>query len=579
MKTIRPLRAVARAPAIVAAALFSASAASAVAAVINIGSFGAIANDAIDDTTAINNAITAARAGDTIFMPAGTFNISQKIVARTNITLAGAGLDTTTLRFGGSASAPLLDIENVSNVECRNFTLDGNNSTAATQGIYAHNASTLSLHDLAVKNLAINTGFSPHAIYFDTNVVHSLIQNTTLSNIGLTSEWGAGIRLGHGSSFNRVLNNTISNTGRGGILADDGSTDLIIRNNTVTGSGGEGLGIELQTGCDRAIVEDNNIDHWLSVDASNFCSIRRNNVSDKTGVYKYAGLELVDAHDDLFADNVIDSGQQLGISISGPQPKTNCVFLRNIIKNPSTWGVQVQGDAGGASQLYFYKNAFSGAMRSSPATLFAPQGNGIRVNGDANNVVFDSNQIQTNQGAGVQVVGSNLSNLTFKGNQITDNSLQAVTSSITVPGTVWDANYIKGNSPDNSLSSTKPYDAGPASIDALVETATVGMPIQFSIGIDGDPTALVHALWDFGDGIPATETQPVYTYSKTGVYHVTAVGWDAAGHAILGELDLNVILAPPGDLPEPAASLAALSAAACVFARRRQRRDRERRVR
>lgn len=572
----------AHAPAIVAAGVFSALAGGPAArgAVIDVRRFGAIADDGIDDTAAINNAVNAAAGpGGTVSLPAGTFNVSQKIVAKSNVALAGAGLDVTTLRFGGSAATTLLDVQNVTNVDCSGFTLDGNNSATVTQGIYAHNASTLSLHDLAVKNIATNTGFSPHAIFFDTNVVHSMIRNTVLSNIGTTSEWGAGIRLGHGSSFNQVLNNTISNTGRGGILADDGSTDLIIRRNTVTGSGGEGLGIELQSGCDRAVVEDNNIDHWLSVDASNYCAIRRNNVSDKTGVYKYAGLELVDAHDNLFVDNVIDSGEQLGISVSGPQAKTNCLFARNIIKNPSTWGVQVQGDAGGASQLYFYKNAFSGAIRNSPATLFAPQGNGIRVNGDASNVVFDSNQIQSNQGAGVQIVGSNVSNLTFTGNQITSNSLQAVTTSITLPGTLWQDNYVKGNSPDNSLTSTKPYDIGSASVDAIVETAMVGAPIQFSIGINGDPGTLVRALWDFGDGIPATETQPVFIYSRPGVYHVTAVGWDAAGHAILGELDLNVILAPPTHVPEPSVIAPGLCAAACVFATRRQRRDRKRRVR
>jgi len=87
--------------------------------------------------------------------------------------------------------------------------------------------------------------------------------------------WGAGIRLGHGSSRNRVEDNAISNTGRGGILCNDGSTDLVIRNNTVGGSGGEGLGIELWGGCHRSLVEDNQIDHWLSLDLSDYCAVRR----------------------------------------------------------------------------------------------------------------------------------------------------------------------------------------------------------------------------------------------------------------------------------------------------------------
>ena len=70
---------------------------------------------------------------------------------------------------------------------------------------------------------------------------------------------------GLGLGANQVLGNVIRNTGRGGIFGAQ-STDLVIRHNRVTGSGGPGLGIEIWGGCPRSLIEDNTVDHWISVD-------------------------------------------------------------------------------------------------------------------------------------------------------------------------------------------------------------------------------------------------------------------------------------------------------------------------
>ena len=44
--------------------------------------YGATPNDNTDDTSAIQNAINAAVAGDTIYIPNGTFNFSGTIIGR-----------------------------------------------------------------------------------------------------------------------------------------------------------------------------------------------------------------------------------------------------------------------------------------------------------------------------------------------------------------------------------------------------------------------------------------------------------------------------------------------------------------
>ncbi|CAN5709463.1 hypothetical protein BH09PLA1_BH09PLA1_20470 [soil metagenome] len=57
---------------------------------VNITSFGALANDSGDDTSAINAAIRQSSPGDVIAVPAGTFNLSSTITLPSDRTLQGA---------------------------------------------------------------------------------------------------------------------------------------------------------------------------------------------------------------------------------------------------------------------------------------------------------------------------------------------------------------------------------------------------------------------------------------------------------------------------------------------------------
>lgn len=517
--------------------------------ILDVTSFGAVPNDGNDDAAAINNAIQSAAAGDVVYVPGGTFDISTKVNVKSNMALLGGG-SSSVLRYVGSSNNQMLGLANVSNVNVGFLTFDGNNNLRATQGIYATASSNLNLHDLTVKNLSIKTGFAPHGIFFDGAVTNSIIQNSLLTNIGTASAWGAGIRLGNGSSFNQVLNNTIINTGRGGILCDNDSTDLLIKNNTVSGSGGTGLGIELFSGCDRSVVEDNRIDHWLSVDESHYVAVRRNVISDKSGVHKYAGLELVDASDNVFSDNVIDGGQKLGISISGPAPKQRVMWARNVIKTASTWGVQIQGETGKAIKQYFYKNSFQETIRSGPNTLYAPQGHGVRFNGNVDNIVFDSNEISANQGRGVQISGSGLSSIAFVNNTITGNVEQGVTTSGTVTNLEWSNNTVTGNGSNTQPAGGGDATAAPIRISSI--TARPGEVVQFSFAPIAPPpgTSFIEALWDFGEGIPSTQLSPTHAFSAAGSYLVTVVAWDAQGRGAVAELMVDVV-----PLPEPASPL------------------------
>jgi Pectate lyase superfamily protein len=61
--------------------------------------YGAVANGSMDATTAIQNAINAASAGDTIYFPGGTYKISSALTLVSNRNYAG--------EFAGSVGSVL----------------------------------------------------------------------------------------------------------------------------------------------------------------------------------------------------------------------------------------------------------------------------------------------------------------------------------------------------------------------------------------------------------------------------------------------------------------------------------------
>lgn len=504
-----------------------------------------------DDTAAINAAIGVSSAGDRVYLNAGAFSITGPIQAKTGVALVGAGKTNTTVRCSGGGNA-MVNLGGVNNVEVANFTLNGNSSAA--QGINASSGSGQYIHDIRIQNFAANA----IGVYFSSGVTDSRIVNNQFSNIGVGSEWGAGVRMSWGSSRNQVLNNTIANTGRGGILANDGSTNLVIKNNTISGSGGVGLGVEVWGGCDRALIQNNVMDHWLSVDNSSNVAVRRNMISDKSGTYKYAGLEMATGgSDNVFSSNLVDGGAQIGISVSGGGLKQRTYWANNTVKGASTWGAQIQADSGGVQQMYFYKNTFKETPANSPVALYSNQGHGFRFNpnnGTIQNVTLDSNTITANAGIGIQG-GDNsaalLDKLKVVNNTITNNGGAAFTRDWGSTGAFfgsdlrWQGNTVTGNSPNNQPASKGTF-FGSSPLVSIVgpSTATAGQLVPFSLSYSG-ASPLTNVLWDFDDGLPATTSSASFTYSDPGVYMVGLVVWDSLGRAAHAQLSLSITAPEP----------------------------------
>jgi hypothetical protein len=541
------------------------------AATLDITKFGAVANDNGNDLSAFAAAIRAAKPGDTIVVPAGNFTIGGAIQPKDGIKIVGAGRDNTSITFNAGSSSSMISLGAASNVELAGFTLNANSNAFASQGIDGSGGHGEYIHDLRVENLSQNTSFGPQGIYFE-GVTDNRIINNDFTNIGVNSLWGAGIRLGHGSSRTQVIGNTITDTGRGGILANDGTTDLVIRNNTVTGSGlapnAPGLGIEIFGNSDRALVEGNHIDHWLSLDSSSQVAVRNNVITSNVGPAKYAGLEMAaGSHDNLFVGNTVQGGAQVGISVSGDGAKQHVLFANNTIQNSQTWGAQIQGDTGGAQQMYFYHNTFSGTVQG-PNNLYPNQGQGFRFNGNATNINLDGNRIANNGNIGLQLGGTNVDQLTIVNNTITGNAGAAVTRDYSGVGPfagkdlVWSNNSVSNNGNNFQLASVG-FSANAAPTAAIVNpgTATVGQPVNFSFRFS-DQGTLGSVLWDLGEGLPDTSANPSHVYTIPGKYLVELVVWDNAGRAAFDTMLVTVA-------PEPSSLvLAGIALSALLLATR-----------
>ena len=325
---------------------------------------------------------------------------------------------------------------------------------------------------------------------------------------------------------------------------------MIVRSNNISGtglcppstSGYAGLGIEEWVGCDQAVVEDNILDHWLSISGSSYAAVRRNTVSYPTGsVIGAIGLEMVFGTNCLFTDNLVNGRQQVGISISGG-PNTYIYWCSNNIQNMMSWAVQDQGPCYGH---YFYGNKFLYTQSSTNSIYPSDAGSAFRINTDCTNITLEANIIQSNASYAIQFEEP-LQRLTFVGNTITGNN--AVENN-TAPGTtdlLWSNNTVS-----NNKNNVAPVSRGFTSDQMPVAAFTapgfvlVGQPVAFTNTSTAPGSAIANTLWDLGEGLPLTVTNPVFTYATPGTYRVSLLVWNTQGRCARAQGFVSVSVPPP----------------------------------
>jgi hypothetical protein len=523
------------------------------AGTFSVVDYGAIPDDGGDDLPGIQAAIAAASSGDTVYLPCGAYNLSGSMIPKSGQRILGAGRDCTVLQYVGGSLNSLIKLQSSggnTNVELTGFTLDGMNSVMAGQGIEASGGGGHNLHDLRIRNFVASAAFGPHGIYCSGGVVNCRIANGDFANIGTNSAWGAAVRLSWGSTGAQVISNTINGTGRGGIFLDSQSTDAVIRGNLITNSGvsGPGLGIEVWGGCDRALIEDNVLDHWLSLDGSSHVAVRRNRVSDHSGVVKYIGLELASHGTNVvFADNVVDGGAHIGWSVSGGGAKGNVLFLRNTIRRCETWGAQLQGEGGGATDFLHYDSAFE--LTRNTQSIYPNQGHGFRVNGGTRNCAWVQCRFNTNAGLGMQwrtddSVSLAINRFTLVNGGFTNNVFDALPywEAPSISDIFANGNIASGNG-NNALPATMGFASNATpSLSLLVPPVIyAGVPASFGSTFTDDG-ALARQLWDFGIGLPRGETNPVVTYAAPGNYTIFCAAWDDGGRPAWAQTNITVVV-------------------------------------
>jgi len=494
------------------------------------------------DLAAIRMSLEQAKPGDTVKLAAGTYTIAQAIRPKSGTHLIGAGQGRTVIRFVGERPDVLMRIAGCEDVEVAHLALDAENNRLLVQGISGTSSRRVKIHHVTVRNLVKTKTWGPHGILFsgknptrENGVTDSEISDCLIENIAPDARFGAGIRMGWGSSRNRIVRNVVRNTGRGGILADDGSNDLVIRENTVSGSGGEGLGIEVWGHSDRAVIEDNRIDHWLSVGGCDFCAVRRNVVADEGGPTKSYGLEIIGSYN-IVTDNVVGPVQGIGISVSGKMPKNYHFYARNTIRSCYHWGAQLQGESGGIAYHYFYRCKFLDTLVGHPSVKYkGDEGNGFRTNGNVKHLVFEECDFSNNGKLGLQLGGRDVDSLCFVRCSIKNNKAAAVSGPHGYSHLEWSDCSVQGNGND-TLPPAKPFPAVPPTASFEVTTnARVGEPVSFVSTSKAASGKIAAVMWDFGDGIPAIEPRASHTYNAPGDYRVTLLVWDERGRGARSE--------------------------------------------
>lgn len=496
---------------------------------------------------AVAAALNECGAGDTLVLQAGTYELDNSLRLRSGIKLVGAGQEKTLLTYTGDKADPFIYLNECDDVEVAHLTLDGRARKLGQTGIIAENSRRLYLHHLTIRNLIKGSGEFVHGILFtghnptmERGVVDSRIEDCLFENIGVGAEYGGGIRMAWGSNRNRVERNVVKTTGRGGIFGDH-SSDLVIRHNQVSGSGGEGLGLEIWGGCPRSLIEDNVVDHWLSVDRGECTAVRRNSVGTDDGSIKGIGIEII-ARDVIVTDNVVKRGALIGLSVSNIPEKNNVFWGYNSVSDCLEWGAQFQGETGGIAHHYLYRCDFQRTVHGDPRAPYADaSGHGFRINGMTRQMVFEDCTFGNNDGFGLQTCGDGVDELSFLRCTFVGNREGLAVGFGPAHRVAFADCTARHNGNDAYPPTTKLTTPTPVAEFAVPDKLIAGEPIRFACQSKPGTGKIVERLWDFNHGIAETEPNPTHTFDTLGKYRVTLIVWDEAGRGARAEKTIEVV--------------------------------------
>ncbi|RTE08371.1 glycosyl hydrolase family 28-related protein [Paenibacillus whitsoniae] len=174
---------------------------------LSITDYGATGTDTSDDYTAITNTITAANSGNKkVWIPAGTYYISDQITVPAGITIAGAGMWYSVINKNIPATSvkkafSLGDSDTIKNIKISD--IQGNNRINGHEGIRLASNST-------VDGVWLENTFGAGIIGFST-------PNVIIKNNRVRGTFADAIHLARNTQFALAENNTVRNAGDDGM--------------------------------------------------------------------------------------------------------------------------------------------------------------------------------------------------------------------------------------------------------------------------------------------------------------------------------------------------------------------------
>ena len=415
--------------------------------VISVLDYGASPNSGTDTSAAIQAAIDAAGFGDTVYMPDGEYSI-RSLTLKSGIELRGESREGTALQLlpiSNQQPYTIIKIpDNSIGVALKTFTVDAASvmdlTFPAGQGgvraVNFDNCKNILLNNLLIRNFPNNSEAILGQYVEDVEVSDCIIRDIGIVVSSVPEPWACAFRL-RGSPSRRskniyFLNNWIDGNGRGGLLAD-GQVDYvyIIGNKfTRTGYMQPDLGIAIEASWyaqDRNakndpdfaytphdyIIEDNDIDHWLSTGGAYFAI--RNNVygpsdeySDKSDLH--FGAEELGIYNGVITDSKFKGPDFYGISLGYGN---NMVVANSDYENGVQWGMQASGSDASRTgndasidMVYFYNVSFNNnEIDDVHSKYHGDDGFGIRLQRNTNFMTFDSCRFINNGRAAVNLNG------------------------------------------------------------------------------------------------------------------------------------------------------------------------------
>ena len=364
----------------------------------SIAEFGALPNDGVDDTAALNQAIAAVKASGGasvgVWIPAGTFNLNNgvagpgyngrgtRIYLDAGVSLKGAGVWWSILdgAFAGiyakGGNVSIADLK----LHAQDLIRDDANGLTGIEG----NLSNSTVRNVWIEHAKVGLWATQSFSQAGT------VERATITGNRFRNVWADGLNLHYGTSNSVVSNNNVRNSGDDGMAMwsdtylDTGNT---FEFNTVQ-LPGLANGIAIYGGQNNSVLSNlvaDTIDNGAGISfGTNFnppsltgsLTIARNMLM-RTGSYHHDYRYDIGAIWALWlnssgllknptvtvSDNQIQDSTYSGILIEEPSTGAAVTYSGNQISNAGTYGVEIRGTAAGTAT--FTRNTVTGAALGS----------------------------------------------------------------------------------------------------------------------------------------------------------------------------------------------------------------------